>query len=90
MILEGPLTSEQCQTIHKQNDGELVWLEMLACNDGRMKLRNKNETLVVWMSAEWDPEEQAQAARLCAAVNGSHFSTANYFSNPLAPHTSER
>lgn len=64
------LTKEECQAIHAKNAGKLTWVEMLCVNDGRLVLRNESETLHVFMSAEYDQDEQAQCARLCAALNG--------------------
>lgn len=63
------LSREECLKIHQKNAGKLVWLENLAINDGRIVLKNDSETLHVFWSAEYDQEEQAQAARLCAAIN---------------------
>lgn len=63
------LNKQECQTIHERNAGKRVWLEFLCANDGRLVLMNEDETLHTWLAAEYDQEEQAQAARLCAAVN---------------------
>jgi hypothetical protein len=63
------LDRNQCLEIHKKNAGKLVWLDQLAANDGRLILRNEDGLLYAFMDSEWDQEEQAQAARLCAAVN---------------------
>lgn len=63
------LSSQVCRELHVQNAGKLVWLDYLAANDYRIVLKNDTEILHVFMSAEYDKEEQAQAARICAAVN---------------------
>lgn len=63
------LTKEECYEIHKKNCGKVAWLDFLASNDGRIVLKNSEETLHVFMSAEYDESEQSQAARLCAALN---------------------
>lgn len=63
------LDKNQCLEIHKKNRGRLCYLDYLAINDLRILLKNNTETLHVFMSAEHDKEEQAQAARLCAAIN---------------------
>lgn len=63
------LNREECLKLHKQNAGKVCWLEFLATNDSRILLKNENETLYMFMSAEWDHSEQSQAARLCAAIN---------------------
>lgn len=55
--------------IHLKNKGRLVWLEQLASNDGRLILRNEIEILHTYMAAEFDPVEQAEAARYCAVLN---------------------
>jgi hypothetical protein len=63
------LTKEECQAIGKQAHGR-VWLEHLAVNDARLVLFDEDDNaLHIWMSAEYDKEEQAQAARLCAYIN---------------------
>lgn len=63
------LTREECQTIHAKNAGKRVWLEKVAANDGRLALANADGYLHVWWDAEHDMAEQAQAARLCGAIN---------------------
>jgi hypothetical protein len=63
------LDKDECQAIHAKNARKRVWLENLAANDRRLVLCNADETLHIWMNAEWDPEEQAQAARLCGTIN---------------------
>ncbi len=63
------LQKTECLALHQKNAGKLVWLDYLAENDTRIIIRNSDETLHIFMSAEFDPEEQAQAARLCAALN---------------------
>ena len=63
------LTRNECYELHKKNAGQLVWLDFLAVNDCRIIMRNKSEILYTFISAEYDQEEQAQAARLCAAIN---------------------
>jgi hypothetical protein len=65
------LNNLECVVLHKKNAGRICWLEMLCVNDGRIVLKNDVETLHVFMHAEYDQEEQAQAARLCAAINES-------------------
>ena len=65
------LNREECVALHKKNAGKLCWLEYLATNDSRIVLKNETETLYVFMSAEWDNDEQSQSARLCAAINSS-------------------
>ena len=63
------LTKTECLEIHKKNCGKIAWLDFLALNDGRIVLKNNDETLHVFMSADCDESEQSQAARLCAALN---------------------
>ncbi len=63
------LSHEECVEIHKKNKNQLCYIEYLAKNDGRMILRNVGGVLYIFMNAEMDIEEQAQAARLCAAIN---------------------
>lgn len=63
------LSREQCLALHEKNGNKRVWLEWLAANDHRLVLRNDEETLHFWSMSEVDQEEQAQAARLCAAIN---------------------
>lgn len=67
------LTKEECQELHKRNAGKRVWLEMIACNDGRLVLCNESENLHCWWDAEYDQDEQAQAARLCASMNSQPY-----------------
>lgn len=63
------LTKAECQEIHKKAQGR-VWLEHLAANDGRLKLYDESGTcLHCWWNAEFDDQEQSQAARLCAFIN---------------------
>lgn len=78
------LNREECLVLHKKNAGKICWLEMLCVNDGRMVLRNDAETLYVFMEAEYDQEQQAQAARLCAAINQSRLRYAITEINPTA------
>lgn len=63
------LNSTECQALYQKNAGRICWLDYLADNDARIVLKNDTETLHVWMGSECDKEEQAQAARLCGAIN---------------------
>lgn len=63
------LTKEECLAIHKKNAGRQCYLEYLASNDLRIVLHNNTEILHTFLAAEYDENEQAQAARLCAAIN---------------------
>lgn len=65
------LNHEQCLNIHRANAGRRCWLEPLAANDHRLVLCNARGPLTIWTGSEYDTEEQAQAARLCASLNGN-------------------
>ncbi len=63
------LSNEECQEIYQKTKDKRCWLEMMASNDGRINLVNEDGILTSWWNAEFDEEEQAQAARLCAILN---------------------
>ena len=73
--------------LHKKNAGRICYIEPLCANDERMVLRNEVETLHCFMSSERDLDEQAQAARLCSAINADREQfISNAPSGSLIPH----
>ena len=63
------LTRAEVEDLYRRNAGKRVWIEHLGWNDLRLVIRNEDEMLYCFWSAEYDIEEQAHAARLCAHMN---------------------